>query len=53
MGTYHRWHEDEGQGQNEVDCWKGSADEADKAEKEENRNGEYTPISEYQQVNLG
>jgi hypothetical protein len=34
-----------------VDWRKDSADEVDKAEKEESRDREYIPISEYQQEN--
>jgi hypothetical protein len=37
--AYRHWPEHEGQGQNEIDCRKGSADEDDKAEKEESRKG--------------
>lgn len=47
-GTYHWWAEGEGQGQNGVD-WKGSADEANKAEKEVSGNGEYILIFEHRQ----
>jgi hypothetical protein len=42
------WAEGEGQGQNGVD-WKGSADEANKAEKEVSGNGEYILIFEHRQ----
>jgi hypothetical protein len=51
MGTYRLQLGNEGQGQNVINQQKGSADEANKAEKEEVQTENTYPISEYREDN--